>query len=162
VKTRTRSAAQTRALGTAVAALLRPGDLVVLAGDLGSGKTTFAQGIAAGLGVDDPVVSPTFTIVREYEGRLPLAHVDVYRLDRLQELYDVGFEELVDGERVTIIEWGDVVQRVLPADHLSVELEPGVLPDERLVHVHAQGRSWLDRTERVESVVSSASSAEDG
>jgi tRNA threonylcarbamoyladenosine biosynthesis protein TsaE len=162
VKTRTRSAAQTRALGTAVAALLRPGDLVVLAGDLGSGKTTFAQGIAAGLGVDDPVVSPTFTIVREYEGRLPLAHVDVYRLDRLQELYDVGFEELVDGERVTIIEWGDVVQRVLPADHLSVELEPGALPDERLVHVHAQGRSWLDRTERVESVVSSASTTEDG
>jgi len=162
VKTRTRSAAQTRALGIAVAALLRPGDLVVLAGDLGSGKTTFAQGIAAGLGVDDPVVSPTFTIVREYEGRLPLAHVDVYRLDRLQELYDVGFEELVDGERVTIIEWGDVVQRVLPADHLSVELEPGALPDERLVHVHAQGRAWRDRTERVESVVSSASSAEDG
>ena len=162
MKTRTRSAAQTRALGIAVAALLRPGDLVVLAGDLGSGKTTFAQGIAAGLGVDDPVVSPTFTIVREYEGRLPLAHVDVYRLDRLQELYDVGFEELVDGERVTIIEWGDVVQRVLPADHLSVELEPGALPDERLVHVHAQGRSWLDRTERVESVVSSASTTEDG
>jgi tRNA threonylcarbamoyladenosine biosynthesis protein TsaE len=153
VKARTRSAERTRALGGAIAAWLRPGDVVVLAGDLGSGKTTFVQGLAAGLGVTEPVVSPTFTIVREYEGRVPLAHVDVYRLDRVQELHDAGFEELVDGERITVVEWGDAVQRALPAEHLAVDLESGAAPDERLVEVHTQGPGWSDRLRAIEAAV---------
>ena len=76
------------------------------------GKTAFAQGLARGLGVDEPVTSPTFTIVQEYEGRVPLAHVDVYRLDRVQDLYDLGFDELVDDDRVTVVEWGDLVEQL--------------------------------------------------
>src|SRR3954454_6191052 len=100
MKTTTSSPHETRALGAALAAILRPGDVVVLEGDLGAGKTTFAQGVGRALGIDEPVVSPTFTIVREYDCRVPLAHVDVYRLESLGELHDLGFEEVLDGRRV--------------------------------------------------------------
>ena len=103
----TASAEETRAVGAAIASCLGRGDVVVLAGDLGSGKTTIAQGIAGALGVTEPVVSPTFAIVREYDGDIPVAHVDVYRLDHMQELHDLGFEEIVDGSRVVLVEWGE-------------------------------------------------------
>ena len=111
----------TRALGAALATELGPGSVVVLSGDLGSGKTVFAQGVAEGLGVTERVVSPTFAIAREYEGRLPLHHLDVYRLDHVQEAIDLGLDELFD-DAVTLIEWGDGVRDLLPADRLEVEL----------------------------------------
>ena len=110
----TKAAAETEAVGEAVGSLLRVGDLVVLTGDLGAGKTTFAKGLARALGVTQKVTSPTFTIVQEYDGRVPVAHVDVYRLDRIQELHDFGFEELLES-RVTIVEWGEAIAPVLPA-----------------------------------------------
>jgi tRNA threonylcarbamoyladenosine biosynthesis protein TsaE len=162
VKARTRSPEATRALGAAIAAWLRPGDVVALVGELGSGKTTFVQGVAAGLGITARIVSPTFTIVREYEGRVPLAHVDVYRLDRLQELHDLGFEELLDGEWVTVVEWGDAVERALPAEHLAVSLEPGAAPEERIVEVHAQGAAWRDRRDAIEAAVAACADEGDG
>ena len=88
----------------------------MLAGDLGAGKTTFTQGHRAPRSAStEPVVSPTFTIVREYEGRVPLVHVDVYRLDHLQEVLDLGLEEILDGTRSRVVEWGDVVGALLPA-----------------------------------------------
>ena len=121
---RTASADETRAVAAALAAHLEAGDVVVLVGDLGAGKTTFAQGIARGLGVEGPVTSPTFTLVQQYAGRLPVAHVDVYRLDRIQELHDLGFEELIDGPGVTIIEWGDTVRQVLPPSASSSASNP--------------------------------------
>lgn len=153
MKACTRSVGETRSLAGAIATLLRPGDLVVLAGDLGAGKTAFAQGIAAALGVTEPVVSPSFTIVREYEARFPLVHVDVYRLDNLQELHDLGFEELVDGDRLTLVEWGDAVAAVLPPDRLVVRLEPGATEDERTVMVIPQGASWRGRLRAIEAVL---------
>ena len=91
-----------------------PGDVVVLAGELGAGKTVFAKGIATALGITEPVVSPTFTIVREYDGPIPLVHVDVYRLDHLQELLDLGLDDLVGDDAVTVVEWGDRVTALLP------------------------------------------------
>jgi tRNA threonylcarbamoyladenosine biosynthesis protein TsaE len=145
VKLHTTSAEQTRAFAAALATLLEPGDVVVLAGDLGAGKTTFTQGVARGLGVDRPVTSPTFTLVQEYEGRLPLTHVDVYRLDRIQELHDLGFDELVDGPGVTVIEWGDAVQQVLPVDRLIVRLEHIGTDDERVLTLETDGARWRRR-----------------
>src|SRR5438034_5461127 len=96
-----------RGFGAAVASVLVAGDVVALTGDLGAGKTTFVQGAARGLDVgDDQVTSPTFTLVREYRGRVPVVHLDVYRLNRVQEVIDLGFEELLDPEGVAFVEWG--------------------------------------------------------
>jgi len=140
----TASAAATRAVGAAIASCLERGDVVVLSGDLGSGKTTLAQGIAAALGVTEPVVSPTFALVREYEGRVPVAHVDVYRLDRVQELHDLGLEEICDGSRVVLVEWGDLVAPVLPGDRVVVSLRSGQddeADDARVIEVTVEGKS---------------------
>jgi tRNA threonylcarbamoyladenosine biosynthesis protein TsaE len=161
----TRSADETRALAAAFASQLAAGDVVLLAGDLGAGKTTFAQGVARGLGVTEPVTSPTFTIVQEYRGRVPVAHVDVYRLDRLQELHDLGIEEHYD-DRVTLVEWGEAVARVLPAEHAVVRLEQGVGDDDRVVVIETRGARWQRRqgaiAEALASFTGAGSSEADG
>jgi len=141
----TRSTDETLALAGSVGELLRPGDVVSLVGGLGAGKTVFARGVARALGVTDPVVSPSFTIVREYEGRVPLVHIDVYRLDTIQELHDLGFEELVRDDAVTLVEWGDAIDALLPGDRLDVRLAAGDGDDERVVEVQGHGRSWRAR-----------------
>ena len=109
-----RDAGDTRAVGAALAELLAPGDVVALTGELGAGKTTFVQGAAAALGVTDPVSSPTFVLIRNHEGRAPVAHVDVYRLERIQEVLDLGFDELLDGGSVVFVEWGDAIEALFP------------------------------------------------
>jgi tRNA threonylcarbamoyladenosine biosynthesis protein TsaE len=150
----TRGVDQTQALAAALAALACPGDLVLLAGDLGTGKTAFAQGFAAGLGVDEPVTSPTFTLVRSYaSGRLKLNHVDVYRLDRLQEALDLGLAEMVDDVAVTLIEWGDVVAPALPGDFLQVRLAYGTADDDRILTLESVGRRWSARRRALEVAV---------
>jgi tRNA threonylcarbamoyladenosine biosynthesis protein TsaE len=141
----TRSTDETLELARAVGELLRPGDVVSLVGDLGAGKTVFARGVARALGVTELVVSPTFTIVREYEGRVPLVHVDVYRIDAVQELHDLGFEEVVRDDAVTLVEWGDKVDGLLPGDRLDVRLAPGAADDERVVEIEGHGHSWRAR-----------------
>jgi tRNA threonylcarbamoyladenosine biosynthesis protein TsaE len=137
---------ETEAVGEAIGAQLRLGDLVVLSGDLGTGKTTFTKGLARGLGVTDRVTSPTFTIVQEYDGRVPVAHVDVYRLERIQELHDFGFEELLES-RVTVVEWGEAIALVLPLDRIDVRItmdeERG--DDARVVEIVPTGSSWHGR-----------------
>ncbi|MBJ7282254.1 MAG: tRNA (adenosine(37)-N6)-threonylcarbamoyltransferase complex ATPase subunit type 1 TsaE, partial [Acidimicrobiia bacterium] len=115
----THSVETTRALGGALAAILREGDLIILSGDLGAGKTALAQGIGAGLGVSEPMLSPTFTVVREYIGRLPLQHLDVYRLGHLQEVLDLGIDEVLD-IGVTIVEWGDAALDALGDERLEI------------------------------------------
>ncbi len=143
---RTKSVDDTRALAFELAALSRPGDMILLAGDLGAGKTAFAQGFGRALGVVEPITSPTFTLVRSYdEGRFPLVHIDVYRLDHVQELIDLGIMELLDAGAVTLIEWGDAVAAALPPDFLEVRLELGEDDDERLVGIRAVGAAWSAR-----------------
>lgn len=147
LQTTTRGADETHALGRRIGALLRAGDVVVLDGELGTGKTVFAKGIAVGLGITEPVVSPTFTVVREYDAPTPLVHVDVYRLDHLQELHDLGFDDLVGGDAVTVVEWGDRVSALLPTDRLEVLLEPGSGDDDRTLSIDAAGVTWAERRE---------------
>jgi tRNA threonylcarbamoyladenosine biosynthesis protein TsaE len=116
------SEAQTRRLGVRLAALLQPGDVLALVGDLGSGKTRWAQGVCEGLGVTEPVISPTFTLVNEYQGRYPVYHIDLYRLADAIETITFGLEDYLYGSGVTLIEWADRVKNLLPADYLTVEL----------------------------------------
>lgn len=111
------------ALGAALGQLLRPGDVLCLSGDLGAGKTAFAQGVARGLGVKGAVTSPTFIIVNEYEGRLPFYHFDVYRLDGPEEMDLLGFEEYLEGNGVTLIEWAERVAEALPRERLDIGIE---------------------------------------
>ena len=136
----TKSAEDTREVAGQIAALARLGDVVLLAGGLGSGKTTFAQGFGRALGVAEPIVSPTFTLVRSYVGRIRLIHADVYRLDHLQEVVDLGLPELVE-DGVTLVEWGDVAAPALPPDFLEVRLEWGDGEDD--------GPGWASRQRAV-------------
>ena len=147
------SAAETRAIAAAVAAVLEAGDVVVLAGDLGGGKTTFVQGAAAALGCNDRVTSPTFALVQEYAGRTPVAHVDVYRLTNEQELYDVGFAELVDSGAVLFVEWGDRASRLLPDDRLELRFEPGPGDDDRVIAVRTRGARWESRAHALDATL---------
>jgi len=133
----------TRSLGEAVAAQLRPGDVVSLSGELGAGKTCFVQGAARGLGVTSRVTSPTFTLVRPYDGDIGVVHVDVYRLNQLHEFEDLG-DEVLDPERVTFVEWGDAVARLLPPDRLEVELRWLEDDTEREVSFRCHG-AWGSR-----------------
>jgi tRNA threonylcarbamoyladenosine biosynthesis protein TsaE len=150
---RSGTADDTRAVGEAFAELLRPRDAVILTGELGAGKTTLVQGIARGLGVTDQVVSPTFTLVREYRGRLEVAHVDVYRLERIQDVLDLGLDEIGDGEAVLLVEWGDAVEEVLPADHLTIELMGDEDGESRTLTFTPGGQTWIERWERLEAAL---------
>jgi tRNA threonylcarbamoyladenosine biosynthesis protein TsaE len=118
---RTTGPDDTRVVAAAVARHLEPGDVVALSGELGAGKTCFVQGAAAALGVDRPVTSPTFVLVRHYEGRLPIVHCDVYRLDRLGDVLELG-DEVLAPDVVTFVEWGDAIVALLPDDRIEVDL----------------------------------------
>ena len=141
----TKSADDTREMGAQLASLALPGDVVLLSGDLGAGKTTFTQGFGRGLGVDEPVVSPTFTLVRTYPGRLPLVHCDAYRLERLEEVVDLDLPELLDEGGVALVEWGDMIAPTLPADFLDVRIEFGEGEDDRRFRLRVVGPSWSAR-----------------
>ena len=145
LRTVTHSADETVALAEAVGSLLREGDFVALAGELGAGKTVFAQGFGRALGIEEPITSPSFTLVRIYPGRVRLVHADVYRLDHLQEVVDLALPELVDEGAVAVVEWGDVAAPALPADYLEVRLEWSEAEDERRVSVGAVGPAWSAR-----------------
>lgn len=140
--------AATHAVGSAVATVLVAGDVVSLAGPLGAGKTRMVQGIAAGLGVEGRVTSPTFVLARRYAGRLPLVHCDVYRLERTGDLVALDDDLLAD-DVVTCVEWGDAVAAALPAERLEIVLRP--LPDgtdvasPREVTLSGHGPTWARR-----------------
>lgn len=154
IEIETETADRTREVGHALAAVLQPRDTVILTGDLGAGKTTLVQGIGLGLGVVDHVASPTFTLVREYTGRLDVVHVDVYRLERVQDVLDLGLDEMDGPGRVLVVEWGDAVRDLLPEDRLRVQLTSDRTDaDTRRIVIAAQGRSWAARWERLEAAL---------
>ena len=114
----------TYALGYEIGQKAVPGEVYTLNGDLGTGKTVFTQGLAAGLGIQDPVNSPTFTIVQVYEeGRLPLYHFDVYRIGDIEEMDEIGYEDYFYGEGVCLIEWAQLIEEILPENRTSILIE---------------------------------------
>ncbi|AUN15799.1 P-loop ATPases [[Clostridium] sordellii] len=113
---------QTKDIGYKLGQMVTPKSVICLIGDLGAGKTTMTQSLAKALEVDDYITSPTFTIVNEYEGRIPLYHFDVYRIGSSDEMYDIGFDEYIDGDGVCIIEWANLIEDILPNEYLYIEM----------------------------------------
>jgi tRNA threonylcarbamoyladenosine biosynthesis protein TsaE len=136
-----------RAWGRRLGEMLRAGDLVGLTGPLGAGKTMLAQGIAAGLGVTEPVSSPTFTLVQEYAGRVTVYHLDVYRLRSMDELWDLSFDDLRAAPSVLLIEWPERIAPALPAERLEIVIAPD--GDARDVTVEGRGRRGQELVARL-------------
>lgn len=164
---RSASIADTHAVAAAIASLARPGDIIVLAGEMGAGKTAFAQGFGRALGVTDPITSPTFTLVHSYDietgpraGKLTLHHADLYRLERTAEVADLALVELAEFSGIVLVEWGDVVDNTF-GDHLVVSLEQDLDDDDddddgvlsldgrRRIEIAGVGPTWAGRWERL-------------
>ncbi len=120
----TKSVEETENLGQRLSQLLQPGDVICLFGDLGSGKTALARGFCSGLGCNDDVTSPTFTIINEYAGKFPVYHFDLYRLESEEEIFDLGYEEYFFGEGVCLIEWAERALSLYPKERIEIYLEP--------------------------------------
>ena len=144
----THSPRETQRLGRHLGELAEPGDLYLLTGPLGAGKTTLIQGIAEGLGVPDPVRSPTFVLMARYRGRFPLYHLDLYRVEDLAEVLDLGLEEYLEGDGLLVVEWADRAREVFPADHLHIALEPTGEQERRLT-LRAEGERYRTLLERL-------------
>lgn len=124
---------ETRSFGNALASKLVPGTVVALAGDLGTGKTALTKSIAEGLGVGEVITSPTFNIVKEYySGRMPMYHFDVYRIGDIDEMYELGYEEYFYGNGVSIVEWADLIEDIIPEDAIRIDIEYGEKEGERI------------------------------
>lgn len=134
----THSPEETQALGRKLGELSQPGDLFLLMGALGSGKTCLAQGIAWGLAIEDYASSPSFVLVREYQGRLPLYHLDFYRLDKLEEIIDLALDDYLSRQGVCVVEWAEKGLAVFPTERLLINLS-FVSKTERLLHFEPEG-----------------------
>lgn len=143
---------QTRRLGQQLGTLAEPGLVVSLVGDLGAGKTTFTQGVAAGLHTPDPrlVTSPTFVLIQEYAGRIPLYHFDTYRLKDLREFVELGVEEYFQGDGICLVEWADRVESILPVERVEVTFESQG-PTARIVQARSLGSRYDELVKRWES-----------
>ena len=120
----TKNPEETLALGQEIGRNAKPGQVYTLTGDLGVGKTVFTQGVAAGLGITEPVNSPTFTIVQVYEeGRLPFYHFDVYRIGDIEEMEEIGYDDYFFGGGICLIEWAELIEEILPEDRISITIE---------------------------------------
>ncbi|MFB5763488.1 tRNA (adenosine(37)-N6)-threonylcarbamoyltransferase complex ATPase subunit type 1 TsaE [Paenibacillus medicaginis] len=133
--------ADTERLAAALAARSSAGSVIVLDGELGAGKTAFSKAFARHLGVEEVVNSPTFTLIKEYEGRLPLYHMDVYRIDE-DEAGELGLDEYFYGTGVCLVEWGSLIPSLLPEERLHIVIEATALPDERLIHLTGCGEMY--------------------
>jgi tRNA threonylcarbamoyladenosine biosynthesis protein TsaE len=169
---RSSSIDETHAIAAAIAGVTRPGDVIILSGEMGAGKTAFAQGFGRALGVDEPITSPTYTLVHSYDvpksgplGRVTLHHADLYRLNRTEEVADLALAELAEFDGIVLVEWGDVVETTF-GEHLVVHLEyddepgddePGEVEgsggDVRSIEIAGVGPTWASRWARVITAV---------
>lgn len=143
---RSSSPDETATIAAAVADVLVAGDVLVLGGDLGAGKTTFTKGLGHALDIDETITSPTFTLAQQYDGgRLTLHHLDVYRLDQIDEVIDLALPELFESGGVVVIEWGDTIAPALPAGFALLRFEFGDGDDDRSLSLTAVGTAWSAR-----------------
>ena len=136
------SAEQTQELGARLGRLSQPRDVILLVGNLGAGKTCLTQGIASGLDIDEYAVSPSFTIMRQYRGRLPLYHFDFYRLDSVDDIYDLGMDDYLYGDGLCVIEWAEKGMELMPDERLLIEMEY-VSENERRLTIKANGDRYI-------------------
>ena len=134
----THSADETFELGRRFGETLQPGDIILLRGDLGAGKSVLARGLARGLGIDCPMPSPTFTLMQPYEGRIPFYHFDLYRLDDPEEFYEAGLEEYAFGSGAAVIEWPDCAD-LAPESCFEADIRRGATDDERIITIACLG-----------------------
>lgn len=133
---------ETKDFGIKLGELLNSGDILCLNGDLGAGKTTLTKSIGVGLGVTDYITSPTFALINEYEGRIPVYHFDVYRLANVEDLYDLGFDDYFYGKGVCIIEWADKIEKLLPKERIVLDIEKCENLDSRVINITGYGNSY--------------------
>ncbi|MFC1965549.1 tRNA (adenosine(37)-N6)-threonylcarbamoyltransferase complex ATPase subunit type 1 TsaE [Chloroflexota bacterium] len=146
-----RSPEQTQSLGTRIGQLAQPGDVFLLVGELGAGKTCLTQGVAWGLGIEEYALSPSFVIMRELYGRLPLYHVDLYRLDRIEESMDLGLDDYLYGSGVCVVEWAEKALSILPVEHLMIEIS--YLSDtERSFKMKPSGQRYSKMVEQLREI----------
>ena len=119
----TKSPEETKNLGKEISKIIKPGDLLAFYGELGAGKTCFIQGISLGLEVKDYVTSPSFTIINEYQGKIPIYHFDLFRFDNAEEILELGYEEYFYGEGLIVIEWAEKIEQFLPKEHLKIDIK---------------------------------------
>lgn len=149
----TKSAAETAMVGFKLGETLEAGDVICLTGGLGTGKTAFTGGIAGALGITGHITSPTFTIVNEYGGRLPLYHFDAYRISDPEEMFEIGFEEYLDGRGVVVVEWAELIKDILPLENIEVRLEKtnSEDPDKRRLTISFNGEKYSEYEGRLKS-----------
>ena len=156
IEIRTCSSNETVDAGLALGKILKKGDIVCLGGDLGVGKTAFTSGIAEALGIKGYITSPTFTIVNEYKAKIPLYHFDVYRISYSDEMFEIGFEEYVEGGGVVVIEWANRIKDILPPSYIWVEIKKDLSQgqDLRTIVIDFKGNRYSEYEERMREVYS--------
>ncbi|MDF2840796.1 MAG: putative hydrolase [Clostridia bacterium] len=137
-----KSAEQTYKLGESLGKILQQGDIICLTGDLGAGKTAFTKGIGAGLDIKEFITSPTYTIINEYNGSIPLFHFDVYRLEGVEEMYELGYEEYFFGDGAVVVEWADIVKDIIPQERLWITILRSKEEDSREIIFDASGERY--------------------
>jgi tRNA threonylcarbamoyladenosine biosynthesis protein TsaE len=144
----TRSPEQTQEFGRRLGKLANPGDVILLVGKLGAGKTCLTQGIAWGLGIDDYAASPSFVLVRELHGRMPLYHLDFYRLENLAEIAELGLDDYFYGQGVSVVEWAEKALELLPPEHLLIEMSY-ISDNERRLKLKPRGKRYREMVARL-------------
>ncbi|MBU5436589.1 tRNA (adenosine(37)-N6)-threonylcarbamoyltransferase complex ATPase subunit type 1 TsaE [Tissierella sp. MSJ-40] len=135
---------ETEKFGIKLGEVLQSGDIVCLNGELGAGKTTLTKSIGKGLGVEEYITSPTFALINEYEGRVRVYHFDVYRLENVDELYDLGFDEYFYGNGVSIVEWAEKIEKLLPKERIIINIDKGKTLDERIIVITGEGNRYKE------------------
>lgn len=144
----TTSPRETQQLASRLVPFLLAGDVISLTGDLGAGKTCFTQGLARTLGIRGRITSPTFSLIKEYRGKLPLYHFDIFRIESVKEMFELGYEDYFFGEGVTVIEWGDKVASLLPQEYVEIEFRRLEKNNHRKIRIKPHGLRWREKAKQ--------------